>query len=388
MKLITEKFVWPGVKKDSREWARTCTSCQTSKVGRHTESGVGTFPQPKRRFGHIHVDIVGPLPPSEGARYLLTIVERSTRWPEATPMTEASTSACAQALLTSWISRFGVPDDITTDRGPAFLSELWSSLARLMGTNLHSTTAYNPAANGMVERCHRSLKAALMARCSDENWIHQLPWVLLGLRTAPKANGDASPAEKVYGETLAVPGEFFPSDPSSEDVSIPLLRERAGKFTPCKMTYADRTTHFHPVALNTCKYVFLRQDAHRPPLTRPYRGPYEVLERNSKSFKLMIHGREDWVSIDRLKPAYTEDEDPQVPHGRRPRIPPQNRPLEDPPIIPRQVTVNKTPAINGQESTLPSQPTKDDAPDDGPLPLVSRRRGRLRPPARFRDNCI
>ena len=377
-RLITAKFVWPGVNKDSREWARTCTSCQMSKIGRHTESGVGSFPQPKRRFGHIHVDIVGPLPPSDGARFLLTIVERSTRWPEATPMTEASTSACAQALLTSWISRFGVPDDITTDRGPAFLSELWSSLASLLGTNLHSTTAYNPAANGMVERSHRSLKAALMARCSDENWIHQLPWVLLGLRTAPRANGDASPAEKVYGETLVVPGEFFPPD-HTEDVSIPLLRERAGKFTPCRMTYTDRTSHYLPKEINTCKYVFVRHDAHRPPLTRPYKGPYEVLERNPKSFKLMIHGREDWISIDRLKPAYTQEEDPQVPLGRKPRVPPQNRPPEPPAVEP--------PVPNGRGGILPHPHPTEEPPEDGPLPLRSRRRGRLKPPARFKDYC-
>ncbi|XP_066967500.1 igE-binding protein-like [Macrobrachium rosenbergii] len=133
-------------------------------------------------------------------------------------MDEASTTSCAEALLSSWMSCFGVPDSITMDRGPAFLSELWVSLACLMGTTLHSTMAYNPAANGMVERAHCSLKAALMAHCTDERWREQLPWVLLGLCTAPKANGNASPAEKVYGETLAVPGEFFlplaPTPPS------------------------------------------------------------------------------------------------------------------------------------------------------------------------------
>ncbi|XP_066950855.1 protein NYNRIN-like [Macrobrachium rosenbergii] len=138
-----EKFVWHSIQKDTTAWARQCMQCQTSEVGRHTKSGVGEFPQPKRRFGHIHVDVVGPLPPSGGARYLLTIVDLSTRWPEATLMEKATSSACAEALLSSWISRFGVPDDITIDRGPAFLSELWTPLARLMGTTHHSTNTYN-----------------------------------------------------------------------------------------------------------------------------------------------------------------------------------------------------------------------------------------------------
>ncbi|XP_066940949.1 igE-binding protein-like [Macrobrachium rosenbergii] len=137
-------------------------------------------------------------------------------------MEEASTASCAEALISSWINRFGVPYSITTDRGPAFLSALWVSLARLIGTTLHSTMAYNPVANGMVERAHRSLKAALMGVCTDKRWKEQLPWVLLGLRTTLKTSGDISPAEKVYGETLVVPGKFFP--PSADGTDIPLPR--------------------------------------------------------------------------------------------------------------------------------------------------------------------
>ncbi|XP_064116676.1 uncharacterized protein LOC135222521 [Macrobrachium nipponense] len=151
-------------------------------------------------------------------------------------MSEATTKACAEALLASWISRFGVPDESTTDRGPVFLSELWTALARLMGTSLYATTAYNPAANGMVERVHRSLKASLMARCTGKDWKSQLPWVLLGLRNAPRANGEASPAEKVYWEPLTVPGEFFPTNTDDADVSITRLRESTRKFTPCFKT--------------------------------------------------------------------------------------------------------------------------------------------------------
>ncbi|XP_068246464.1 uncharacterized protein [Palaemon carinicauda] len=54
-RLLSEKFIWPGIKKDAREWAKTCINCQTSKISRHTESGIGDFPQPKRCFGHLHL---------------------------------------------------------------------------------------------------------------------------------------------------------------------------------------------------------------------------------------------------------------------------------------------------------------------------------------------
>lgn len=81
-------------------------------------------------------------------------------------MTNATARDCTEALLHGWISCFGVPDDITSDWGHAFISQLWTSLGELMGTNIHCTTAYNPATNSMVERTYRTLKAVLMAHCT------------------------------------------------------------------------------------------------------------------------------------------------------------------------------------------------------------------------------
>ena len=211
VKLVSQKFVWHGMNRDIRSWTRSCLGCQRAKVSHHTESGIGEFPQPKRRFGDIHVDFVGPLPPSNGYPYLFTLVERTTKWPEAVPMRSATADSAAEALIKSWVTRFGVPDTITSDRGAAFVSDLWTALAKLMGARVHRTTAYNPACNGLVERSHRTMKAALTSRCACGDWHFHLPWVMLGLRTCPKEGLLVSPAEMVFGETLAVPGEFFPS---------------------------------------------------------------------------------------------------------------------------------------------------------------------------------
>ncbi|XP_068250165.1 uncharacterized protein [Palaemon carinicauda] len=175
----------------------------------------------------------------------------------------------------------------------------------------------------MVERAHRTLKAALMARCTDEHWKAQLPWVLLGLRTAPRADGEPSPAEKVYDEALTVPGELFPA--TTNDTKLDHLREIAGKFRPCLKTYKDRTRHFTPKNLDDCDYFFIRVDAHRQPLTSPYRSPYEVVRRIAKSFLLNVQEQEDRVTIDRLKPAYLESNKKITAGPGRPRIPPQNK---------------------------------------------------------------
>ncbi|XP_068232032.1 uncharacterized protein [Palaemon carinicauda] len=156
-----------------------------------------------------------------------------------------------------------------------------------MGMTLLSNIAYTPAVNGMVERAHRTLKADLMARCTDVHWKAPLLWVILGLRTAPRADSELSPAEKVYNEALTVPAEFFPA--TTDDSKLDHLREITDKFRPCLKTYKDRIREFTPKNLDDCDYVFIRVGAHRQSLTRPYRGPYEVVKRTAKSFRLNVH---------------------------------------------------------------------------------------------------
>ncbi|XP_068224116.1 uncharacterized protein [Palaemon carinicauda] len=214
----------------------------------------------------------------------------------------------------------------------------------------------------MVERTHRALKASLMASCIYADWKSRLPWVLLGLRTASRADGEPSPAEKVYGEALTVPGEFFPI--STDDRLLDHLRDIARKFRPCLKTYQDRTKHFKPRNLDDCGYVFFRVNAHRQPLTRPYCGPYRVISKTTKTFLLDVHGPEDWVSIDRGKPAFLEGSDTASAGPGRFRVPPQNKAPNKSNKRRREVAIHT--------------PTAD-------TPLHSKTRGALLRPKRYVD---
>ena len=63
-RLVAAKFVWHGLKKDVRDWANTCLECQRAKVHHHTKAPLELFQVPERRFDHVNVDLVGPLPSS------------------------------------------------------------------------------------------------------------------------------------------------------------------------------------------------------------------------------------------------------------------------------------------------------------------------------------
>lgn len=66
VKMVTAKYIWKSMRKDVTRWARGCLQCQTNKISRHVHSPIGQFPQTTQRFKDVHIDIVGPMTPSEG----------------------------------------------------------------------------------------------------------------------------------------------------------------------------------------------------------------------------------------------------------------------------------------------------------------------------------
>jgi cleavage and polyadenylation specificity factor subunit 1 len=346
--LIAARFVWPGLQRDVGVWARSCVQCQTSKIHRHVSSPPDRIPVPNDRFAHIHVDLVGPLPRSDGFTHLLTVVDRFTRWPEAIPLADISVNSCAAALISHWIARFGVPSDVTSDRGAQFTSAVWTRVAELLGIRLHRTTAYHPCSNGLVERFHRHLKASLRARLTGPNWTAELPWVLLGIRSTPKADIGASSAELVYGAPLAIPGECWrPHRPPDEHGPfLNRLRTAIQQLHPPPTQHHSRPQPAYRGELDSCTHVFVRRDTIGPTLQRPYVGPYRVIARRPKTFVLDLNGRHDHVAVDRLKPALLDPDAPvPAPEVRR-RGRPASRPIatESPPEPEPMITPDPQPA--------------------------------------------
>ena len=180
-----------------------------------------------------------------------------------------------------------------------------------------SAAGHRGAANDNVQpRSQRHGRAApqdLESSTHDEVRYRQLgdqPAVgTAGPPNNAKRGDQRTAAEMTYGDNLQVPGDFFASPGRT---SLQDIRHEVKKYVPCKPTYKSDRKIYVPPDLHKSGYLFLRIDSQRAPLTPPYIGPFAVQERKEKVFKIVIRDKPEWVSIDRLKPAYiTADDQPE-----------------------------------------------------------------------------
>ena len=298
-----------------------CSKCNTIKTFRHLRPPPATLPPPARRFTTCHVDLVGPLPTtSTGKRYLMTMTDRFSRWLEAIPLSTINADTITETFIQHWISRFGIPSDIVSDRGLQFTSHRFSSTMEALGIKMNYTTAYHPKSNGLCERQHRRLKEALTAKSGD--WEQALPWVLLGLRNTPRDESDVSAAQQLYGLPLVLPGAFIDLNEASQDHFQREL-QKIKNFKPPRPPPAQAPSPCTKIPM--MKYCYLRIDAVKPPLTPKYVGPFPVLRQTRNTVVIQRSAEEtDCVALDRVKP-YLSPQPPPAPtaprRGRPPRLP-------------------------------------------------------------------
>ena len=136
--------------------------------------------------------------------------------------------------------------------------------------------------------------------------------VFLGIRSAVKERLGRSAAEMIYGTTLRLPGEF--TKQYTVDANTDLenysdkLRVAMSRLRLCPPRDTQQHNIFQFKEIATCTHVFLRRIAIAPPLTAPYDGPYKVVARSGRVMKILVKGKVETVSLDRVKPAHLECE--------------------------------------------------------------------------------
>ena len=306
--LISSFYFWPDMASDISEWVKACPKCQSSKIKRHNRQALKNYPGKFQRFHTIHLDLVGPLPDSQGFRYILTMRDRGTGFAIAAPMEDKSAYTLRMVLIHHLIGKFGIPDTFITDNGGEFVSGIFSDLCLDLGIRHKRITSFHPQSNGFIERIHRILKTAFRAMEDPSDWVNQLPFVILTLNNLTCDSNTFTPHQHTFGQAGRLPNTFlFPQARfNSEQPSIGETyaffenmrqHERSARPLPNRSSYIEDT-------LFTAPKVWVRNDGHKKSLRPLYCGPYNVVDRQEKYFSLITEQGITNISVDRLKAAY------------------------------------------------------------------------------------
>ena len=293
---VLQRYYWPGVFKDIADYCRTCEVCQRSQPRHAKRAEMIPMPLMSRPFQRIAMDLVGPLPRTQrGNRFVLTICDYATRYPEAIALSSTEAPRIAKELIAVF-ARMGVPDEILTDQGPNFMSALLEEVYRLLQITRIRTTPYHPQTDGLVERFNGTLKAMLKKFVSrnQKDWDEYLPYLLFAYREVPQESTGFSPFELLFGRHVRGPldilRESWTGDVENEETPVAayvvqmrdrlqemaeLVKENAGKAQQRQKRAYDRGSAQRTLQVGHQALVLLPNQRNR--LKLEWVGPYKVI---------------------------------------------------------------------------------------------------------------
>ena len=332
--LKVRKRVWrPGLKRLVVDYIRSCPTCQKCKAApKRNKAPLKPIPI-GRRFQRLHIDIIGPInPPSRrGHRYILVAQDAFSKWPEAWPLRNQKASTCARVLVSEYVARFGVPENIHSDQGTNFESNLFKEMCQILGIHKSRTTAYHPQGNGQVENFNKSLKAMLTATVEAEgrDWDRKLPSALMAFRASTQVSTGETPFLMNFGEEMRLPLDVMvgaTGDPGPdmnnfvqdlrEELEAAFWRARTNVGLAQKRQRAHYDTNMKNGSFKVGDLVLLRDHRIRPDevskFHRKWKGPYRILEKlNEVNYRVETVGqgrlRKSVVHLNNIKLYYSRD---------------------------------------------------------------------------------
>ncbi|XP_068205297.1 uncharacterized protein [Palaemon carinicauda] len=271
-------------------------------------------------FHDILVDYVGPLPRSKrGNRFLLTMIDRFTRYLEAVP-TRCANASHAVRGLTQFFCRFGFPATVQSDKGSHFMAREFKAAMEYHGVHHQTSTAYHPESQGLVERSHQTLKTVLtkLGEAGSSDWEENLPYALFALRQARSETTGYSPFELLYAHSTRGPLDILyeaweDSSKASWVEELPDIQAKirtAWEIAKASEEKVQGSTKGHvdrkaqDRSFEVGDQVLVLRPGEQRPLSTKFTGPHKILVKKGKLNYLVDCGirRAKWLHINLLKP--------------------------------------------------------------------------------------
>ncbi len=177
---------WRGMKNDVTAFCRACLVCASRKGGRKTFRPPLTPIPVGRPFHRVAVDILQLPLTTQGNCYVAVFMDYLTKWPEAFAILDQKAETIAKLFVESIVCRHGIPEELLSDRGPNFLSELIQEVCKLLGVKKINTSGYHPQTDGLVEKFNSTLINMIAKSCDarKHDWDAHLPYLLFAYQVS------------------------------------------------------------------------------------------------------------------------------------------------------------------------------------------------------------
>lgn len=311
---------WPNMFRDIESYIRKCTICQVNKQTLpKTRAELQITDTQNEPWNKIYLDIVGPFSTSEKSnKYLLTCQDNLSKYMIAIPIENMTAEVVAKNFMNEIILKYGIPDQILTDCGTQFMSDVFISCCKLLKIKKLKTSIYHPETNGSLERSHKSLVEYL--RCfsnkMQNDWDQWVPFACFTYNTSPHSITKFTPYELMFGRRANIPGQLQqePQPLYNYESLVQSIKQKfqvtwkkakenlhSAKVKQCEMINANRKTKQYEIG--DLVLVVKEQRRKLDPL---WTGPYEIKEMkdtNVTLVKIGSMGRKRYEThVNRTKP--------------------------------------------------------------------------------------
>ena len=329
-KVLEKRFWWDGMRADVRTQYKSCLPCATrTGPGRKTQPPLQPIPVGSP-FQRVAVDVLQLPQTQNGNKYAVVFMDYLTKWPEVFATSDQSAETIAKLLVEHIICRHGVPEELLSDQGPNFMSDLIREICQFVGMKKINTRAYHPQTDGMVEKFNSTLIAmiAKQAAVYGSEWDRYLCYLLFAYRVKCHDSTQESPFFLLYGRDARIPIEAGLTQPRRmsqvdvDDYKVEMLEGFATAWTTAQLNMQEaqhrykkqfdktaRQVAYHP---GDRVFVFMPQETtgRNRKLARPYYGPYRVVSSSNSGLKVVPVDRpaQDPISVhaDRVRPCHPE----------------------------------------------------------------------------------
>lgn len=331
---IKRFYTWPTMNTDIKKYVENCAVCEKSKIHRHTHTPLQITSVAKTPFEKIYIDFVGEISPnsSDGHKYIMTISCDLTKYVIMTPTFDSTALTAAKTIVEEVCLVFNFPKIIVSDNGPAFVSEIFKQMAKLLNIKHIKTAPYHPQSNGGIERYHRTLGQYIRSYTEKHpmTWHRFLPYFTFSYNTTVHSTTGFAPHTLVFGFDLEIPISVRNSRPnynydSYHNELLTQLREAHARVRELiqkrkienKKQY-DSNNHAE-LKLKRNDLVLLLKDVRKNKFESKYSGPYRVEQVLSPAVtKIRKDNKCVIIHNDKLKLAranYNKNVPPELPNN-------------------------------------------------------------------------